>query len=145
MFKLLLESKASLNGVCATSVSGDYNTITKNDFDGIQPLLQTPNCWKTIYNLLELYGTMPETKTVQRTSMSNEAHDGKYGVKKTPVGGFMRQDTRNEEDDGTSAPTPLPQHRELVGRFIKVFYFLFKSFLHCIYDLQKPYHKKRRA
>ncbi|XP_039950493.1 transmembrane protein KIAA1109 isoform X2 [Bactrocera tryoni] len=115
MFKLSLESKASLNGVCATSVSGDYNTITKNGFDGIQPLLQTPNCWKTIYNLLELYGTMPETKTVQRSSMSNEVHDAaKYGVKKTPVGGFMRQDTRNDDDDATSAPTPLPQHRELV-------------------------------
>ncbi|XP_053959948.1 bridge-like lipid transfer protein family member 1 isoform X6 [Anastrepha ludens] len=115
MFKLSLESKASLNGACATSVSGDYNTITKNGFSDIQPLLQTPNCWKTIYNLLELYGTMPETKTVQRSSMSNEAHDAaKYGVKKTPVGGYMRQDTRNDEDDATSAPTPLPQHRELV-------------------------------
>ncbi|XP_054742980.1 bridge-like lipid transfer protein family member 1 isoform X5 [Anastrepha obliqua] len=115
IFKLSLESKASLNGACATSVSGDYNTITKNGFSDIQPLLQTPNCWKTIYNLLELYGTMPETKTVQRSSMSNEAHDAaKYGVKKTPVGGYMRQDTRNDEDDATSAPTPLPQHRELV-------------------------------
>ncbi|XP_017486046.1 PREDICTED: uncharacterized protein KIAA1109 [Rhagoletis zephyria] len=115
MFKLSLESKASLNGACATSVSGDCNTINKNDFNGIKPLMLTPNCWKTIYNLLELYGTMPETKTVQRSSMSNETHDAfKYGVKKTSVGGYMRQDTRNEEDDGTSAPTPLPQHRELV-------------------------------
>ncbi|XP_067623128.1 bridge-like lipid transfer protein family member 1 isoform X11 [Eurosta solidaginis] len=117
MFKLSAESKASLNGACATSVSGDYNTITKNGFNGIQPLLQTPNCWNTIYNLLELYGTMPETKTVQRSSMSVEAHDAdKYGLKKTPVSGgsYMRQDTRNDDDDGTSAPTPLPQHRELV-------------------------------
>lgn len=67
LFKLSLESKASLNGACATSVSGDYNTLGKNNFNGLNPpLVETPNCWKTIYHLLELYGTMPETKTVQR-------------------------------------------------------------------------------
>jgi hypothetical protein len=24
----------------------------------------TPKCWKTIYHLLDLYATMPETKTI---------------------------------------------------------------------------------
>uniref|UniRef100_A0A1I8N1J1 Bridge-like lipid transfer protein family member 1 C-terminal domain-containing protein n=1 Tax=Musca domestica TaxID=7370 RepID=A0A1I8N1J1_MUSDO len=109
MFKLSLESKASLNGAgaCATSVSGDYNTITKNGFTAIiPPLLDTPNCWKTIFHLLELYGTMPETKTVQqRISLTNE--------KKPFGGGYGRQDTRNDDDDLTSAPTPLPQHKEI--------------------------------
>lgn len=106
MFKLSLESKASLNGGCATSVSGDYNTMTKNGFTAIiPPLLDTPNCWKTIIQLLELYGTMPETKTVQqRISLTNE---------KKPFVAYNRQDTRNDEDDLTSAPTPLPQHKEL--------------------------------
>lgn len=106
MFKMSLESKASLNGACATSVSGDYNTITKNGFNNlIPPLLETPNCWKTIYSLLELYGTMPETKTVQqRISLTNE---------KKPFSTYNRQDTRNDDDDLTSAPTPLPQHKEL--------------------------------
>lgn len=107
MFKLSLESKISLNNICATSVSGDYNTITKNGFNGlIPPLLETPNCWKTIYHLLELYGTMPETKTVQqRVSMTNE--------KKPFI--YAREDGRNDDDDLASAPTPLPQHRELFG------------------------------
>ena len=27
-------------------------------------------CWKTMYNLLELYSTMPVTKTVQRQSLT---------------------------------------------------------------------------
>ncbi|KNC30209.1 hypothetical protein FF38_06938 [Lucilia cuprina] len=105
MFKMSLESKQSLNGACATSVSGDYNTITKNGFNNlISPLLETPNCWKTIYHLLELYGTMPETKTVQqRISLTNEKKAFNYN----------RQDTRNDDDDLTCAPTPLPQHKEL--------------------------------
>ncbi|XP_037884226.1 transmembrane protein KIAA1109 isoform X1 [Glossina fuscipes] len=105
LFKLSLESKISLNNICATSVSGDYNTITKNGFNGlIPPLLETPNCWKTIYHLLELYGTMPETKTVQqRVSMTNEKKPFMY----------TREDGRNDDDDLASAPTPLPQHREL--------------------------------
>jgi hypothetical protein len=28
------------------------------------------HCWKTMYNLLELYSTMPTTKTVQRHSLT---------------------------------------------------------------------------
>lgn len=105
-FKMSLESKASLNGACATSVSGDYNTITKNGLSNLlpPPLLETPNCWKTIYHLLELYGTMPETKTVQqRISLTNEKKQFAY----------TRQDTMGDGDDLTSAPTPLPQHKEL--------------------------------
>ena len=30
----------------------------------------TVHCWKTMYNLLELYSTMPTTKTVQRQSLT---------------------------------------------------------------------------
>ena len=26
---------------------------------------ETPKCWRTLYHLLELYSTMPETKTIQ--------------------------------------------------------------------------------
>ncbi|XP_023176913.2 transmembrane protein KIAA1109 homolog isoform X3 [Drosophila hydei] len=98
ILKLTTESKASLNGGCATSVSGDYNnTLTKS-----APLLETPNCWKTIYHLLELYGTMPETKTVAQRSSLNEH-------KKAPP-----SFGNNDEDDLTNAPTPLPQHREMM-------------------------------
>lgn len=98
IMKLTTESKASLNGGCATSVSGDYNnTLTKS-----APLLETPNCWKTIYYLLELYGTMPETKTVAQRSSLNEH-------KKAPP-----SFGNNDDDDLTNAPTPLPQHREML-------------------------------
>ncbi|EDW04249.1 GH11696 [Drosophila grimshawi] len=103
MLKLTTESKASLNGGCATSVSGDYNnTLTKSGMPTLlPPLLETPNCWKTIYHLLELYGTMPETKTVVQRSSLNEH--------KKPATSF----NNNDDDDVTNAPTPLPQHREM--------------------------------
>lgn len=103
ILKMSTESKASLNGACATSVSGDYqNTLTKAGMPtSMAPMLETPNCWKTIYHLLELYGTMPETKTVVQRSSLNE-HKSKQA-------GFA-----NDEDDLASAPTPLPQHREML-------------------------------
>lgn len=103
ILKLATESKASLNGGCATSVSGDYNnTLTKSGIVPLPPtLLETPNCWKTIYHLLELYGTMPETKTVVQRSSLNEH--------KKPAPSF----SNNDEDDLTNAPTPLPQHRDM--------------------------------
>ncbi|KAH8323336.1 hypothetical protein KR067_005364 [Drosophila pandora] len=103
ILKMATESKASLNGACATSVSGDYqNTLTKAGMPtSMAPMLETPNCWKTIYHLLELYGTMPETKTVVQRSSLNE-HKSKQA-------GFA-----NDEDDLASAPTPLPQHREML-------------------------------
>ncbi|XP_017025561.1 bridge-like lipid transfer protein family member 1 isoform X1 [Drosophila kikkawai] len=103
ILKMSTESKASLNGACATSMSGDYqNTLTKAGMPTMAPLLETPNCWKTIYHLLELYGTMPETKTVVQRSSLNE-HKSK------PHHAFG-----NDEDDLASAPTPVPQHREML-------------------------------
>ncbi|XP_051858980.1 transmembrane protein KIAA1109 homolog isoform X2 [Drosophila albomicans] len=103
ILKMSTESKASLNGGCATSVSGDYNnTLTKSGMAPMPPLLETPNCWKTIYHLLELYGTMPETKTVVQRSSLNEH--------KKPATTFGNND---DDDNLTIAPTPLPQHRDM--------------------------------
>lgn len=31
----------------------------------------TPRCWKTVYYLLDLYATMPETKTIAHRSLHN--------------------------------------------------------------------------
>lgn len=31
----------------------------------------TPKCWKTVYYLLDLYATMPETKTIAHRSLIN--------------------------------------------------------------------------
>lgn len=107
---LPLESKVSLNGACAASVSGDYNTttISKYGYNGITScIIETPSCWRTIYHLLELYGTMPETKTIQhRLAIPSDK-------KHLP---FHRQDTRNEDDEVASAPTPLPQHKDALGK-----------------------------
>ncbi|XP_055837347.1 bridge-like lipid transfer protein family member 1 isoform X6 [Episyrphus balteatus] len=112
MFKLSLESKASYNGL---SVSADYQGLGKNGINGSLPPMDTPNCWKTIFHLLELYGTMPETKTVQsyfrRTSMSTEPNDANKHAKKNA---FVYMRHEKDDDDLTNAPTPLPQQRELI-------------------------------
>lgn len=35
----------------------------------IDPNNITPRCWKTVYYLLDLYATMPETKTIPHRSV----------------------------------------------------------------------------
>ncbi|KAH3829810.1 hypothetical protein DPMN_103039 [Dreissena polymorpha] len=35
----------------------------KTIFDEIKA--ETPKCWRTLYHMLELYSTIPETKTIQ--------------------------------------------------------------------------------
>lgn len=55
--------------------------IVKDDIPSIlidTPSKMTPRCWKTFYNLLELYGDKPTFKTIsQRFSIANE-HPEKY-------------------------------------------------------------------
>ncbi|CAD7085829.1 unnamed protein product [Hermetia illucens] len=104
-FKASLESKTSING-CNNSLYGDFGIPTKkNSYSqtGSIPVPPTPNCWKTIYHLLELYGTMPETKTIQRFSLPTEQNEVPKLPKK-PTG---------KDDEEVSAPTPmLPQLKE---------------------------------
>lgn len=45
-----------------SSVSEDKPTQIKEQSATV--VSSIPNCWKTIYHLLDLYATMPETKTV---------------------------------------------------------------------------------
>lgn len=73
----------------------------------------TPRCWKTIYYLLDLYATRPETKTItHRFSIAAHATDYKSGRK---------YEILNETKDGDvekglnaeNSSTPVPQSREL--------------------------------
>jgi len=44
--------------------------LTSAPLERITEEQTTVRCWKTMYNLLELYSTMPTTKTVQRHSLT---------------------------------------------------------------------------
>lgn len=63
------EHKNSIAG--ASSMFGDYPAAQQSSYTNIEPVLGTsmPVCWKTMYHLLELYATMPETKTVSQRSV----------------------------------------------------------------------------
>ncbi|XP_012270662.1 uncharacterized protein KIAA1109 isoform X2 [Orussus abietinus] len=74
----------------------------------------TPRCWKTIYYLLDLYATRPETKTItHRFSVPAEATEHYKGTKKYEM--------LNESKDGDiekglhaeTSSTPVPPPREL--------------------------------
>lgn len=110
LFKMSIDSKQSLNGCGASSIFGDFNTLGKKNsltLNGSLPPIETPNCWKTIYHLLELYGTMPETKTVLRSSMSTADAKKHFG--------YGKHEGRADDDDvgSANAPTPLPQTKEM--------------------------------
>lgn len=59
------EHKNSIAGV--SSAFGDYG-VQRASFSNIAPSASAniPLCWKTMYHLLELYATMPETKTIEQ-------------------------------------------------------------------------------
>jgi hypothetical protein len=61
---------------------------------------ETPKCWKTIYSLLDLYATMPETKTVEQRPISPDVNE-KLSSKKDMKG-------LKDEDEGGDSGTPLP-------------------------------------
>ena len=48
----------------------DSFVLTSAPLERITEEQTTVHCWKTMYNLLELYSTMPTTKTVQRHSLT---------------------------------------------------------------------------
>lgn len=70
--KMSLEPKNSLTGVIPTGplVNEAFADLPCN-FEGA---LETPKCWTTIYNLLDIYAAMPEMKTLtHRVSLSPDA------------------------------------------------------------------------
>ncbi|XP_037958120.1 transmembrane protein KIAA1109 homolog isoform X2 [Teleopsis dalmanni] len=115
LFKLSLESKVSLNGAGIPVAPGEHNVTNKTDSGLIPPLLETSNCWKTIYHLLELYGTMPETKTIQRSFVIHDNQDTSKNSRKSAGFSYSRQETRNEDDDIASARISLPQNRDMLA------------------------------
>jgi hypothetical protein len=83
-------------------------------------VLDTPKCWKMIYGLLEMYGSIPETKTItHRVSLSPDMTEANKTAKKynllnegkAPTAGGGLKD---EEDVGTGTPQPQPKEMGLL-------------------------------
>lgn len=68
---------------------------------------ETPKCWKTIYSLLDLYATMPETKTVDQRPISPEAMENLKSSKKYNLLNDMKSVREGDETGGGGTPIPL--------------------------------------
>uniref|UniRef100_A0A1B6DJ95 Bridge-like lipid transfer protein family member 1 C-terminal domain-containing protein n=2 Tax=Clastoptera arizonana TaxID=38151 RepID=A0A1B6DJ95_9HEMI len=76
----------------------------------------TPRCWKTVYYLLDLYATMPETKTIahSRFSVAGDVSDGYKGTKKYDIipEGKTNEDVERGENPTASTPVPSQQPKD---------------------------------
>ncbi|XP_043271443.1 transmembrane protein KIAA1109 isoform X4 [Venturia canescens] len=75
----------------------------------------TPRCWKTIYYLLDLYATKPETKTItHRFSIPAEPSDHHYkGSRKYENLHETKEPDLEKGLNADSSSTPVPPPREL--------------------------------
>lgn len=106
------EHKNSIAGVSSTF--GDY-VNPRASFSNIVPpphiLSDIPVCWKTMYHLLDLYATMPETKTVsQRIAVSPDAQDPNKATKKP-----LNSNSVADDEDVLRTGTPIPLRVEPVA------------------------------
>lgn len=83
------------------SVSGGL-TVGSDKSTGAGP----GNCWKTVYHLLDLYATMPETKTItHRFSMAADISEHYKGTRRYDI----LTETKSIEDvEHPNSSTPLP-------------------------------------
>jgi len=101
-----------------TPVVSECLTPSLSEFERITPMKpidevdsnivsMTPRCWKTVYHLLELYATMPETKTVtQRISFGVDVSEGYKGTRKYDILPESKSCDDIDKDGSTSTPVP---------------------------------------
>lgn len=78
-----------------------------------------PRCWKTIYYLLDLYATKPETKTVaHRFSVPVDSAENYKGGKKYEALNETKDTDIEKGINAESSSTPIPPQRELSEYFI---------------------------
>lgn len=127
-----------------TPVVSECLTPSLSEFERITPMKpidevdsnivsMTPRCWKTVYHLLELYATMPETKTVtQRISLGVDVPEGYKGTKKYDILSEAKSCDDIDKDGSSSTPIPpILQHSS--SKFLIVFHKL--KFLFVLYQL----------
>lgn len=95
---------------CLTPSLSEFERITPMkpiDEVNSNSVSMTPRCWKTVYHLLELYATMPETKTVtQRILVGAEASEGYKGIKKFDLLPETKSSDDIDKDGSTNTPIP---------------------------------------
>ena len=124
----------------------DSFVLTSAPLEKITEEQVTVRCWKTMYNLLELYSTMPTTKTVQRHSLTPNSTSG--GV---DTGILLRGGRRNVGVNQTSSipsstggsggggPTSTKEAKT-PGKQTKRLYLLFQSKEYAIYVESRKFH-----
>ena len=80
----------------------DSFIITSAPLERISEEKTTQKCWKTMYNLLELYSTMPTTKTVHRQSIISHVNTAANGLDT----GILLKPVRKSAISSTTVPDP---------------------------------------
>lgn len=115
------EHKNSITGA-SSAFGGDYGAqrASLSNIAPTQIISSVPVCWKTMYHLLDLYATMPETKTVsQRISISPEATEASKTAKKQLSGvvtsaGSSSHESKCQQDEDERNATPIPQVKKVI-------------------------------
>eukprot|EP00095_Tigriopus_kingsejongensis_P008238 maker-scaffold230_size244653-snap-gene-0.11 protein:Tk08238 transcript:maker-scaffold230_size244653-snap-gene-0.11-mRNA-1 annotation:"PREDICTED: uncharacterized protein KIAA1109-like isoform X7" len=87
----------------------DSFVLTSAPLEMITEELTTIKCWKTMYNLLELYSTMPTTKTVQRQSLTPTSNN----VVNLEAGILQKGAKRTNTPTHTKEPPTFPKTPDL--------------------------------
>lgn len=97
--KMNLEAKHSLTGAATSVPCGPLNNETYVEMPCIyENVMQTPKCWTEIENLVRIYATMPEMKTMtHRVSLSPDAMANlKSKLKANPLFDSHLDDDKND-------------------------------------------------
>ncbi|XP_024891805.1 uncharacterized protein KIAA1109-like isoform X13 [Temnothorax curvispinosus] len=96
----------------ASPSGSGLNNVTDTCKDSAAPL--TPRCWKTIYYLLDLYATRPETKTItHRFSIPADAAEHYKSGKKYEILNETKDVDIEKGLNAENSSTPVPPSREL--------------------------------
>ena len=90
----------------------DSFILTSAPLERISEEKTTEKCWKTMYNLLELYSTMPTTKTVHRQSIAPHSVNSGSGL---DTGILLKPGRRT-----TTANTPISGNASLHSKDIEM-------------------------
>lgn len=85
----------------------DSFVLTNAPLEMITEEMTTIKCWKTMYNLLELYSTMPTTKTVQRQSLTPVSNNVNLEL------GILQKGGKRISTPTTREAPPLPKTPDL--------------------------------
>lgn len=106
--KSVSEHKSSFLGGGSVAISGFADSIQHTSLSPALAGANMPVCWKTMLHLLDLYATMPETKTVkQRISISPDATE--KSAKKLNTS----HDSKHLQEEEEGVGTPVPPRHEL--------------------------------